>query len=69
MMSGQLPLKCDVMKRNDDPKRLNLTATAPLVLIAVTALVARLEDCTSKEESSMMISSTHLSRTRSDHVL
>lgn len=34
------------MNRNDDPKRLSLTATAPFVFIAVTGLVATLLDKT-----------------------
>ena len=36
------PVKCDVIKRKDDPNRVNETPTAPLVLIRVPGLVAKL---------------------------
>ena len=35
-------MKCDVIKRNDDPNRVKETPTAPLVLIIVPGLVAKL---------------------------
>lgn len=36
------PVKCDVMKRKDDPNRVKERPTAPLVLMRVPGLVAKL---------------------------
>ena len=36
-------MKCDVMKRKDEPKRVKERPTAPLVLMRVPGLVAKLE--------------------------
>ena len=36
------PVKCDVMKRKEEPNSVNERPTAPLVLIRVPGLVAKL---------------------------
>ena len=64
------PVRCDVMKMKEDPKRVKLSPRPPLVLIMVTGLVAWPADSTAGEEETHLHSlspahlTTHLSSTR-----
>ena len=59
------PVKCDVMKRKDEPKRVKERPTAPLVLIRVPGLVAKLAVhtaiTTQKYKQNFLLSETDLS--------
>ena len=39
-----VPVKCEVMKRKDEPKRVKEMPTAPLVLMMVTGRVAKVAE-------------------------
>lgn len=45
-----LPVKCEVMKRKDEPKRVKEMPTAPLVLMMVTGLVANVAEVVAKRD-------------------
>ena len=39
-----IPVKCEVINRNEEPKRVKEIPTAPLVLIVVTGLVENVDE-------------------------